>query len=208
MHVVPVRLVLIFSLLLLTACASKQPRTEVTRFHMNAPIAAESIVVKSAATGPASLQYLTYIRYVSDELAKLGFTPVSENSNSDDSASESTADLVAEVVVTRGMQPPTPKKSGMSVGIGGGSLGSKVGIGGGVSFPIGRSSKEVSVTELKVTMVRRSAEAVVWEGSARRESRDTPISPSTAMKELAAALFAGFPGESGRTVVDTKDQQE
>ena len=185
------RITLFGSLLMLVACASSKPLTEVTRFHLGAPIVGEPVTV-SPATGenPKSIEYLTYSQYVSEELAGLGFTPVSDDS----------ADLVAEVSTSRSVRPKAPKSSGMSIGIGGGSSGSRIGIGGGVSFPVGGSaSDDVFISEIKVTLIRLSTKAVVWEGTATRETPASPENPAELMRQITADLFADFPGESGKT---------
>ena len=185
------RITLVGSLLAMTACASSKPRTEVTRFHLGAPISGEPVTVSPAAgENPQSLEYLTYARHVSDELTGLGFTPVTDDS----------ADLVAEVAASRELRPKAPKSSGMSIGIGGGSRGSRIGIGGGVSFPVGGSaSDDVFVSEIKVTLIRLSTKAVVWEGTATRETPASPENPAELMRQITADLFADFPGESGKT---------
>lgn len=179
------------SLLVLAACATSQPRTEVTRFHLGAPITAEPVIVRAAAGENAeSIEYLTYAQDVSDELTGLGFTPVSDDS----------ADLVAEIAVRRGLRPKAPKSSGMSIGIGGASRGGNVGIGGGLSIPIGGSKGEdVYVTEIKVSLIRLSTKAVVWEGTAVNEMPAAPANPAQLMRQITADLFADFPGESGTT---------
>ncbi len=174
--------------LLLAGCAGKQPRIDVARYHLNKPINAEAVVVKTAAENSASVEQQTYLGAVRSELSRLGF----------DTAAPDGADLVAETTVTRGLQPAVKKSSGFSIGIGGGTGGSRMGIGGGVSIPVGEGAREVYVTELKVVLIRLSEKAVVWEGTARRESRDAPALAAAAVSELAAALFADFPGEPGK----------
>ena len=54
------------------------------------------------------------------------------------------------------------------------------------------------VAELAVTIKRRVDQSPVWEGRAQGVS-DIKSADQQAGK-LAAALFTGFPGESGRTI--------
>ena len=119
-----------------------------------------------------------------------------------------TSELVAVVDVQRMSREGPPRSSGLSIGlgIGGASFGrhSAVGGGGGVSFPVGRPRpNEVVGTQLSVQIKRRSDGSVIWEGRAMGEARGgTPgAEPDATAARLAHALFLGFPGESGRTVV-------
>ncbi len=175
----------------LSGCASRQPNIEVARYHLNKPIAVAAVQVKTTEANSASTEQQIYLNAVRNELTRLGF----------DASTEKESDLVAEATVTRGLQPAARKSSGFSIGIGGGTGGSRMGIGGGVSIPVGDSAREVYVTELKVVLIRLSEKAVVWEGTAKRESDDMPVSTSATVSELAAALFADFPGESGKRSV-------
>lgn len=201
MHALTLRTVLLSSVMLLAACSSPQPRTEVTRFHLGTPIPPEAILVKAAAgQSNASVEFLTYKRYVSEELAGLGFSPIADGE---------AHDLIAEVAVDRRLQLQAPKRSGMSVGIGGGTRGSRIGIGGGVNFPLGRKSEsEVFITELKVTLIRLSTKAVLWEGTATRQTPTSPESPAGVTRQLARDLFADFPGESGKMTVSEPTEAE
>ena len=72
-----------------------------------------------------------------------------------------------------------------------------------MSTGIGGKTRDVYATELWVQLRRRSDGTTVWEGRADRGSlvggRDGEPPMETAGK-LAAALFRGFPGESGVTI--------
>ncbi len=177
---------------LLGACATTAPQIEVTRFHLNPPTPPENINIAPGATiNPDSLEFQSYLQSVEAALSALGFTVVAG----------SDADLVANIDIRSGMQTKPRTDSPVRVGVGAGSFGGNVGMSGGVSFPLGGSGGgEIYVAELKVEMVRRSAEAVVWEGTAKRESRSAPASPAANVQALADALFANFPGQSGTTV--------
>ena len=97
-----------------------------------------------------------------------------------------------------------PRRAPFSIGIGGGTYsggrGGGVGLGGGVGIPFGGAKRsDVLVAELAVTIKQRSDLSPIWEGHAEGVS-DIKTADQQASK-LAAALFAGFPGESGRTIV-------
>jgi hypothetical protein len=101
-------------------------------------------------------------------------------------------------------QPLPRRRSPVSIGLGGGGYSGGyrggVGLGGGVSFPVGGGGGRLgTVTQLGVRL-RRGPDAV-WEGQAKTltETRDGPTTDALATR-LAHALFSGFPGESGRTV--------
>jgi hypothetical protein len=189
-----------FMLAVATACTTSAPRgTEVTRFHLDKPIAAQTIRLEPAdATIADSLEYRSYASSISTELSRLGFQ-ISD---------QETAGLIATVTATRGLQQKAPKRSAVSVGVGAGSYGSSGGVSGGVSFPLGGATGgEIYVSRLEVQFIDRTKNAVVWEGSATRETVSVPESPTVVMQKLAAALFQDFPGVSGHTVM-VKDEPE
>jgi hypothetical protein len=181
--------------LALAGCAAQAPETRVTRFHLGQPIARGEIAVEPRdPTMAQTIEFRTYADAVAAELTRAGFRVAPGVAKSE---------LVAVVDVARGSRGMLQERSPFSVGIGGGSFGGGVGVGGGVSFPIGKGkTREVIGTELGVQIKRRSDGTVVWEGRAQTEARsDTPYAePAAAIAKLAAALFQGFPGESGRTV--------
>jgi hypothetical protein len=181
----------------LGACATPVPPIEATRFHMNQPIAPGSIAVEPFDTREsAGLEFQVYAEAVRAELARIGFTP----------ATGAASELIATVDVRRGTRESLRARGGgLSIGLGGGTggYGSGFGVGGGLSFPVGGSrSNAVTLTELTVQIKRRSDGTIVWEGRARSEraARSPAADPDNAVRDLAAALFRGFPGESGRTI--------
>lgn len=183
------------SILALAGCVTPAPPVEVTRFHLGQPIARGEVAVEPRdPTAANSLEYRGYADAVSAELARLGFAIAPGISKSE---------VVAVVDVRRGTRDAMAERSPVSIGIGGGTFGSGVGVGGGVSFPIGRArSREIVMTELAIQLKRRSEGTVIWEGRARGEARATSpqADPAAMGRRLAQALFAGFPGESGRTI--------
>lgn len=195
----------------LAGCSTTAP-VEVTRFHLPDPIAHGAFVVEQgvpaanaapAALGPDSIETQGYNQIVAGELTRLGFTQA---------PSIDRADLVATVTVDRGTrQDLAARRSGFSFGIGGfgggggwrRGGGTSVGGGVGVTVPVGGNSPRYIIgTRLMVQLKRRSEGTVIWEGRAQTEARgqDPASQPNAAVTKLAQALFAGFPGESGRTI--------
>lgn len=169
----------------------------VTRFHLGQPIARAAIAVEPSDPADAnSLEFDAVADAVGRELTRLGWTVQKGNARSEQ---------VAIVSVTQSDRI-APRRSGFSIGIGGGtgSYGRHggVGVGGGVEVPVGRRSDRLITTQLSVRIQRRSDATVAWEGRAEFEARaGTPdASRAAAASHLAAALFRDFPGESGRTI--------
>ena len=186
----------------LTACATgpSLPPTEVLRYHLGEPIDRGTIAVQPLTSGgPASIEFKTYAAAVQGELLKAGYSVPTPGAK---------PLLVATVGFTRTTQAGPPKRSPISIGLGGGGFsggrgGGGVGLGGGVGFPIGGGgSTAILVSELSVTIKRAADQSPVWEGraqsfaDARKEDARTDIQAA----KLARALFMGFPGESGRTI--------
>ncbi|MDB5662133.1 MAG: hypothetical protein JWM38_558 [Sphingomonas bacterium] len=190
------RVVAIGAAAALAGCAAQTPPTQVTRFHLGQPIAPAEVAVEPRdPTSTQSLEFQTYADAVRGELARNGFRPAPNVARSE---------VVAVMDLMRGTRPGAPQSAPFSIGLGGGSFGGGVGIGGGLSIPVGkRRSNELVGTELSVQLKRRSDGTVIWEGRARNEARaGTPAASSgVAATKLAAALFQGFPGESGRTIL-------
>lgn len=185
----------------LAGCATGPTRfpVQATRFHYDPVADRGTIAVEPLdAGGPASIEFKTYAAAVESELLRLGFTPV---------APGAIPQFRATVGFTRTSRPLPPRRSPLSIGIGGGGFsgggyrGGGVGLGGGVSFPVGGNRARTGViTELSVR-IRRGPDAV-WEGHAQTL---TDLSAQTADANaegarLAHALFLGFPGDSGRTI--------
>ncbi len=183
----------IAGLALVAACTTPSQRgTEVTRFHLGQVIPAQAVNLEPAdSEREPSLEYQQYAAIVAQQLAGIGFTETSLEE----------AEMVAVVDVQRGTREEVARRSPFSIGIGGGSFGRRTGVGIGTSFGIGGSrGGEVNVTELSVALKRRSEGTVVWEGTATRVTAPGAESPAAIVSTLAAALFQGFPGESGRTI--------
>jgi hypothetical protein len=181
----------------LAGCAST-PTAEVTRFHMGQPIPSDTIrIVPSpdpVAPGAAqSLEFRTHANVVAQDLARQGFRPV------DSAPSAYVAILSVQQMTRAGM----PSSSPFRIGIGGGTSSGNVGIGGSVNVPVGQPrNNDLRVNLLDVRIRRASDSSAVWEGRAVQEipARDQGSSLSAAVPALSRALFADFPGESGRTI--------
>lgn len=181
------------AMLLLPACTAKLPPVEVTRFHVN-----ETIAPGTFATGPladtdaSTIEFRTYAIAVARELGRLGFTE------------GASAVYSAEIGYSREARERMAKKSPVTIGVGGGSFGRHVGVGLGTSFGIGGdNSGKIIVSRLEVRLKRNADGAVAWEGRAQTEAPSNAPSaqPGLAADKLSRALFAGFPGESGKTIL-------
>ena len=169
------------------------PTTQVTRFHLNQPIAPGQISVEPMmGADRGSAEFQTYANIVAAQLAKIGFREAPGLSKSEQ---------VAVVQVDRAFFDGPPRSS-FSIGLGGGSYGWHGGAGGSVGTTFaGKPTQNVS-TRLIVQIRRRSDGTTIWEGRAETSARfGTPESqPAAAVERLASAMFQGFPGVSGRTI--------
>lgn len=189
----------------LAGCATTAPLppTQVVRYHLGEPIARGTVAVEPLAAGaPASIEFKSYAAAVESELLRVGYVSPAPGAR---------ADFVATVDFRRSTADGPPRRSPISIGLGGGGFsgggyrGGGVGLGGGLSFPVGGGrGQQVVVTELKVAIARRTGPqpGPVWEGSARAvtDLRSPDATADGQGRKLAAALFTGFPGESGRTI--------
>lgn len=185
--------------LVLAGCATGGPQTRVTRFSLNQNIARGQIAVEPLNPAlRASPEFETYANLVAAQLAKLGFTEAPGLVKSEQ---------VAAIAVEFGTQSGPPRRGAViGFGVGGGSYGYRGGGGGGVgvSAPVGGGpGRDIALTRLIVQIKRRSDGTTVWEGRAETAAPvgSAAAQPSDAVARLANALFLGFPGRSGQTVV-------
>jgi hypothetical protein len=174
----------------LSACAIPTGPVDVTRFNR----AAEGFVYGSGSyavkTDADTLAMSPYLAAVGREMQRIGYgeTPVD-------------SDVIAEVAVDV-VRAAVKKDSPVSVGVGGstGSYGSGIGLGVGIN--LGGGTGERVTTTLRVRMVRRSDNLVIWEGRAAQsaDAKSPAAQPGIAASKLAAALFQDFPGQSGETI--------
>ena len=178
--------------LMLPGCMSA-PGVQVTRFHLNQPIAPGQISVEPMmAQDRGSPEFQTYANIIGGELAKIGFTEAPGLAKSEQ---------VAVIQVDR-MFFDGPPKSSFSIGIGGGSFGYHGGAGGSVGTTIAGKPTQNVATRLIVQIKRRSDGTTIWEGRAETSARfgQPEAQPTAAVQHLASAMFEGFPGVSGRTI--------
>jgi len=177
---------------------------QVTRFHLGAPMVTGTLAVEPAPGGsPASLEFKTYAAAVQTELMRYGYGAATGND---------AGQFLAVVGFTRTTEEDAAApRSGVSLGLGGGGFsgggrrggGGGIGLGGGISFPIGKAKHHYMIlTELSVQIKRRSDGSVIWEGRARTAAPETAAASQAdaAAHKLASALFRDYPGVSGRTI--------
>jgi len=185
-----VRALTLAALILLGGCAATIPPVQVTRFHIDHPIAPGMFAITNPG---ASLETGTYEAAVTRALGTLGFTP----------STAAKPPYRVTVDVQRDTRDATVRHSPVTIGIGGGSFGGGVGIGVGTSFGVGKPKANTTViTRLSVRIVESTGGAAVWEGRAETQSPSSApaAQPGLAAEKLATALFKDFPGESGRTI--------
>jgi hypothetical protein len=178
--------------------------SQVTRFHLAQPIAPGSFSIESvpmmgpgSPVAPDSIELATYSNIVASELTHLGFTRA---------AGAGTSELTVSVLVDRGTRPdPHGGGGSVSIGIGGGGFGRHVGGGAdvGTTIPIDQHPRFLIGTRMQVQIKRRSDGTAIWEGRAMTEAKgqSPDASPQAAVTKLAHALFTGFPGVSGSTIM-------
>lgn len=152
---------------------------EVTRFHLDQPVAKGRIAVEpSEAADRNNPQFLAYQASVARQLARHGWTLV---------ATPAQAEQVALIDVEQGSRSALAQRST---------------IGGGARLGAGSGSADLVTTLLEVSIRRRSDSTVFWEGRADIETRQASAGSGRAawVERLAQALFRDFPGESGRTI--------
>ena len=173
---------------------------DVTRFHLGAPLERGTVTVEPLPGGSApSLEFQTYADAVRAQLLANGYT---------DASGGAPAQYLAVVSFARTSREIEPRRSPVSIGLGGGGFsggrrGGGVGLGGGISFPIGKAkARGMIASELAAQIRRRTDGTVIWEGRAQTAADDrAPDAQATlAAGKLARALFQGFPGESGRSI--------
>ncbi len=191
------RVLLAAAAMSLGACATTPTRSpvDVSRFHLGSPLETGTVSAEAMTAGWAtSLESQVYTAAVAQELGRYGYAAP---------AAGTTSQYLAVVGVTRSTRQGPPRRPPITIGIGGGGYSDGVGLGGGISFPIGKTRyREIVLTDLSVQIRRRSDGTVIWEGHA--QTADDAASPdaqaSAEATKLANAIFRDFPGESGRTI--------
>lgn len=192
------RTFLLAPLLALAACATPQGPVEVTRFVDPAGAARlgqGTVFVETAPGSPDGLEAAPYKAAVAAELTRLGYRETNR----------AEASQIAQVRIERyAGRADAPRRSPVSVGVGGstGTYGSGVGVGVGINLGSLGSSKTFTTSELGVTLRDAGGGQNLWEGRANLEAGDkSPLADRARNAQaLAAALFRDFPGRSGETV--------
>ncbi|WOE75772.1 DUF4136 domain-containing protein [Alterisphingorhabdus coralli] len=187
--------------LVVSGCTTPVGPVEVRRFHVmdQTPAATSGSIAVVPADGfdGNSLEFRAYAAAIARELSGLGYTVVDAGSSPDQLAT-----LAYESQTRRTGNARSPVNVG--VGGGGGSFGGRGGgFGGlGVGFNLGGGSSERIFTRMEVIIQRAADDVRLWEGQAISEAKpgSPEAEPQLGAAKIAAALFTGFPGESGATI--------
>lgn len=196
---------IIIAPLLLTACATSfggpvpnaavDGSVEVTRFH-----AAERLdsvgkgniaIIAVDAEQQSSAAYRAFSAALSRELVALGYTIVD-----DPLSAEQTARLAYRII-----DPAEEKDPFLSAGGPTGAFGRSVGV--GLNIPFGGPRSDVLTYRLDVRLSDAQSDKAIWEGRAIQQAQigTRGTDPEFFAPILAHALFNGFPGESGKTII-------
>lgn len=193
--------------MLMTGCATvdRPGPAEVTRFH-NATysLAGQSYRIDMGTPqpqgwgmpgpmAPGGLAQAAYVAAVERELRALGMVAA---------APGAPGAHTVRIGLEEALSGPGGRRSPVSVGVGGstGSYGSGLGL--GIGLNLGGGAKERVFRRMSVRIDQPGSTQAIWEGRAetsvpaRTRDADAPV----VADRLARALFAGFPGESGRTI--------
>ena len=183
-------------LLALPACVAPAyvSPVEVTRFSGAAtavPGRGAITLVAAPGTDAASPEYAAFAAAVRAELERLGYQLAGN------------AGQQAQLSLSQVLVQPEDRRGPVSVGgaASTGSYGSGVGVGVGIDLTP-RPAERVA-TRLAVTIRDTTAGANLWEGRAQMVASGNSdyASADAAAARLAGALFAGFPGADGETVI-------
>ena len=199
-----------FAALLLAAglggcTTAEQAPVEVSRFSRpelaSVPKGPVTILPAPGNDG-GSIEFRGFASAVGQELDRLGY-PQGAGPSAGEGAG---GNLVVTLDVQRQVYRGAPRQGPVSVGIGGSSGGgwhSGGGVGMGIGFNLGGGPKDQVETRLAVSIRDRATGDALWEGRARyvvaAKSPDA-AEPAVAAK-MAHALFEGFPGKSGETIL-------
>ena len=181
----------------LPGCVAPVGPVEVTRFHLPelATLGRGAIAVEPAAGMQGeSLEFRSYASAVARQLTLLGYS---------EPATGTASPQIALVRIERQTFRPERRRGPLSVGVGGsaGNYGSGVGL--GIGLDLSGPPPEQVETLLGVTIKQRASGKALWEGKATFTVRAASPLASTQLgaAKLAEALFKGFPGSSGETIL-------
>jgi hypothetical protein len=166
---------------------------DVTRYHLSQPIPAGTLAVQPVSGGAVGPEAQLYLDAVAATMGGMGFAATADSAK---------ADYLATVDFRRTDRGQVRTRPPVTIGIGGGSFGGNVGVGGGASVGIGSKTKTIYASELSVQLRRRGDNTVIWEGKAMTEALGASdgTQPGDTATKLSNALFKGFPGQSGITI--------
>ncbi|MCA1198904.1 DUF4136 domain-containing protein [Sphingomonas sp. R647] len=166
---------------------------DVTRYHLSQPIPAGTLAVQPVSGGAAGPEAQLYLDAVAATMGGMGFAATTDSAK---------ADYLATVDFRRTDRGQVRTRPPVTIGLGGGSFGGNVGVGGGASVGIGSKTKTIYASELSVQLRRRGDNTVIWEGKAMTEALGAAdgTQPADTATKLSNALFKGFPGQSGITI--------
>lgn len=184
----------------LSACATTTTNSpaEVTRFTRAETVMPDSVMVIGIADSAPGAITPASMEAVGRELSSLGF-----NSGTDaNSRYDATVKVEQNVIQGNGRGG-----SGVNVGVGGstgGYYGGGLGVGVGLDLTSLFAKPRTNLnTRLSVSIRDRASGTVAWEGRAENiTSVVNGTDPSAQIADkLAVALFKGFPGKSGETII-------
>lgn len=181
----------------LSGCVAPVGPVEVTRFHAPgaAPLGQGTVSVEPAAGQQDGIEFRTYAGAVMRELQRVGYA--------DAAGGTGPGRQVATLSIERHTYQPGRAGSPVSVGVGGGTGSYGSGVGVGIGLDLSGPPPEQVETRMHVMIRERASGQTIWEGRARFAVRaDSPLAqtPLGAAK-MAEALFKGFPGQSGETIL-------
>jgi hypothetical protein len=184
------------ALLMLAGCSEGPQPVEVSRFsrpELSAAPHGAIAVVPAPGNDAGSLEFQSYAAAVARELAGVGY-PQGTGGN-----------LVATLDVQRQFHGAVGPGNTVSVGAAGASGGgySSGGVGIGVGINLNGAPKDQVETWVAVSIRDRTSGQALWEGRARYVvGSRTPEGQNEAVAaKMAHALFQGFPGKSGETIL-------
>ncbi len=170
---------------------------EVTRFHQPETVAklgGTTIFIDNApGLEVGSLELAPYKTAIAQELTRLGYRETPREQ----------AAQIAQVSLERFVAEAAPRRSPVSIGVGGSTGGYRSGVGLGIGINLGgNKSREETGTALAVSIREAASGMALWEGRANFSvSTDSPLAASAANASVIAdALFREFPGNNGETI--------
>ncbi|GAB4138183.1 MAG: hypothetical protein Kow00104_20980 [Rhodothalassiaceae bacterium] len=175
---------------LLAGCGGSDFRAEVTRFHGGDIVPPGGRTVRIEPLDPETdpIAFSHAAAALGTRLGRLGFAP----------AGDGAPDLIARLAI-RFVPVETAPTEGASISIGGGSFGRSGGVSGALSFPVGERAPDRGYSrEASLILIDAARDVRIFEG--RAVSLGKTGDRAKVVPLLLDALFADFPGESGRMI--------